>query len=179
MPILQEYDASHSCSARPLHPAEFGNLAARHNLVEIAEACRREADGFTMEPAAVNATFTVEVLAKNPASVQLVEIVDARLLARPVHLSYLPAVVARPRCPSRGAFAVAVRHPARTRPNRMMRMRRLRAEPALRGTGGSGKRAVAPPVGTQTLSPLVLKDPCTTRALPQRGHCSTSVIVSP
>ncbi len=26
------------------HPAEFGNLAARHNLVEIAEAYRKEAD---------------------------------------------------------------------------------------------------------------------------------------
>ncbi len=50
-----------------MHPAEYGKLAARHNLVEIAEACRGEADGFTMEPAAVNATFTVDELAKNPA----------------------------------------------------------------------------------------------------------------
>ena len=30
-----------------MHPAEFGNLAARHNLVEIAEACRRGLNGFT------------------------------------------------------------------------------------------------------------------------------------
>ena len=27
-PILQKYDAFHSCSARPLHPAEFGKLFA-------------------------------------------------------------------------------------------------------------------------------------------------------
>ena len=32
-----------------MNPAIFGNLAARHNLVEIAEACRREADVGTME----------------------------------------------------------------------------------------------------------------------------------
>ena len=29
------------------------------------------------------------------------------------------------------------------------------------------------------LTPRVLNDPCTTRALPQRGHCSPSAIVSP
>ncbi len=31
-----------------MHPAESGKLAAKLNLVEIAEACRKEADGFTM-----------------------------------------------------------------------------------------------------------------------------------
>ncbi len=35
-PILQEYDAS--TVELNVHPAEFGKLAARHNLVEIAEA---------------------------------------------------------------------------------------------------------------------------------------------
>ncbi len=66
-----------------MHPAEFRKLAARHNLVEIAEACRREADGFTMEPAAVNATFTVDELASNPASIQPVEAARSRLRLRP------------------------------------------------------------------------------------------------
>ncbi len=32
-----------------MHPAEFGNLAAWHILVEIAEACQKEADVFTKE----------------------------------------------------------------------------------------------------------------------------------
>ena len=32
-----------------VHPAESEMLAARHNLVEIAEACRREADVGTMD----------------------------------------------------------------------------------------------------------------------------------
>jgi hypothetical protein len=27
-----------------MHPVEFGTLAASHNLMEIAEVCRREAD---------------------------------------------------------------------------------------------------------------------------------------
>ena len=40
-PILQEYDAS-TVDEVAMHPAEFGTLAAKHNLVEIAEACRRE-----------------------------------------------------------------------------------------------------------------------------------------
>ncbi len=31
------------------HPVESGNLAARHNLVEIAEACRRESDDCTID----------------------------------------------------------------------------------------------------------------------------------
>ena len=41
-PILQEYDAS-TVFGIAMNPAESGKLAARHNLVEIAEACRREA----------------------------------------------------------------------------------------------------------------------------------------
>ena len=41
-PILQEYDASTVELA--MNPAEFENLAAKHNLVEIVEACRREAN---------------------------------------------------------------------------------------------------------------------------------------
>ncbi len=41
-PILQEYDGS-TVDEVAMHPAEFEKLAARHNLVEIAEACRREA----------------------------------------------------------------------------------------------------------------------------------------
>ena len=48
------------------NPAEFGKLAARRILVEIAEACREEADGFTLEPAAVNATFTGDELVGIP-----------------------------------------------------------------------------------------------------------------
>ncbi len=44
-PILQEYDAFTVELAS--HHAEFGKLAARHNFVEIAEACRREAAGIT------------------------------------------------------------------------------------------------------------------------------------
>ncbi len=32
-----------------MNPAEFGNLAGRHNHVEIAEACRKEADACTMD----------------------------------------------------------------------------------------------------------------------------------
>ena len=42
-PIPQEYDAS-TVDEPTTHPAESGNLAAMHNLVEIAEACRRESD---------------------------------------------------------------------------------------------------------------------------------------
>ena len=56
-----------------MNPAESGKLAARHYLVEIAEACRREADIGTME--------------RNP-SVQPVERADARLLARPILQEY-------------------------------------------------------------------------------------------
>ncbi len=44
-------------------PAEFGNLAARHKLVEIAEACRKEAKYSNW-------------MAMNPASVQPVEADD-------------------------------------------------------------------------------------------------------
>ena len=40
-PILQEYDAS-TMNELAKNPAEFGKLAARHKLVEIAEASRRE-----------------------------------------------------------------------------------------------------------------------------------------
>ncbi len=45
-PILQEYDAF-TVDVIATHPAEFGKLAARHNLVEIAEACRRGSEIFT------------------------------------------------------------------------------------------------------------------------------------
>ena len=45
-----------------LNPAESGKLAARHNLVEIADACRREAKLFKLD-------------GMNPASVQPVEVV--------------------------------------------------------------------------------------------------------
>ena len=41
-PILQEYDASTVELA--VNPAEFGKLAARYNLFEIAEAYRRDSD---------------------------------------------------------------------------------------------------------------------------------------
>ena len=58
-----------------MHPAEFRNLAARHNFVEIAEACRREADVFKLD-------------GMNPVSVQPVEAVAARLLARPILQEY-------------------------------------------------------------------------------------------
>ena len=40
-PILQEYDA--------FTVDELTWIAARHNLVEIAEACRKEADACTMD----------------------------------------------------------------------------------------------------------------------------------
>ena len=55
-----------------MHPAEFGKLAARNNLVEIAEACRREAKLFKLD-------------GQDPASVQPVEMlqfVAANLLNR-------------------------------------------------------------------------------------------------
>ena len=42
-PIPQEYDAF-TVDGIGVNPAEFGNLAARYNLVEIVEACRREAE---------------------------------------------------------------------------------------------------------------------------------------
>ena len=48
-PILQEYDAF-TVDEVDVHPAEFGKLAAWHKLVEIAEACRREAGVGKMEP---------------------------------------------------------------------------------------------------------------------------------
>ena len=41
-PILQEYDAF-TVDELAMNPAESGKLAARQNLVEIAEACWREA----------------------------------------------------------------------------------------------------------------------------------------
>ena len=46
-PILQEYDAF--TVELVLNPAEFGNLAVSHNLLEIAEACRREVDAWHKE----------------------------------------------------------------------------------------------------------------------------------
>ena len=42
-PIPQEYDAF-AVEELARNPSEFGKLAARYNLVEIAEACRMEAD---------------------------------------------------------------------------------------------------------------------------------------
>ena len=48
-PVLQEYDAFHSGGANR-NPAESGNLAARHKLVKIAEACRKEADVGMRDP---------------------------------------------------------------------------------------------------------------------------------
>ncbi len=78
-----------------MHPAEFGKLAARHILVEIAEACRKEADACTMDerlwPDARRLlrarpilraydAFTVDELVLNPASVQPLEATDAWLL---------------------------------------------------------------------------------------------------
>ena len=58
-----------------MHPAEFGNLAARYNLVEIAEACRREAKLSKLD-------------GQNPASVQPVEVPASRLLASPILQEY-------------------------------------------------------------------------------------------
>ncbi len=62
-PIPQEYDAS-TVDELGVNPAESEKLAARHNLVEIAEACRKEAKYSNW-------------IARNPASVQPVEIVTA------------------------------------------------------------------------------------------------------
>ena len=42
-PISQEHDAF-TVNGLGMNPAEFGKLAASHNLVEIVEACRREED---------------------------------------------------------------------------------------------------------------------------------------
>ena len=57
-------DATFTVYVLGMHPAEFGNLAARYNLVNIAEACRKEADVFKLD-------------GRNPASVRLVEAADA------------------------------------------------------------------------------------------------------
>ena len=46
-----------------MHPAESGNRTARHNLVEIAEACRKEADACTMDGIR-NATVAARLLAR-------------------------------------------------------------------------------------------------------------------
>ena len=48
-----------------MNPAEFGKLATRHNLVEIAEAFRREANLSKLD-------------GRNPASVQPVEVASWR-----------------------------------------------------------------------------------------------------
>ncbi len=58
-----------------MDPAESGKLAARYNLVEIAEACREGSEVFKLD-------------CWNPASVQPVEVVAARLLARPILQEY-------------------------------------------------------------------------------------------
>ena len=47
-PILQEYDA-YTVDELGMNSAEFGKLAARYNLVEIAEASWKEADAGTMD----------------------------------------------------------------------------------------------------------------------------------
>ena len=65
--ILQEYDAFTVELAT--HPAESGKLAAGHNLVEIAKACGREVDAFTMD-------------GMNPVSVQPVEMEAAGCCSR-------------------------------------------------------------------------------------------------
>ena len=39
-----------------MHPPEFGKLAARHNLVEIAEACWGESDACKMKPQPISPT---------------------------------------------------------------------------------------------------------------------------
>ncbi len=58
-PILQEYDASTVDLA--MNPAESGKLAARHNPVEVAEACQREADACTMDAEwSMEGAFTLE-----------------------------------------------------------------------------------------------------------------------
>ena len=44
-----------------MNPAEFGNLTARHNFVEIAEACGRETDGVIMD----RSSQTVELRMKS------------------------------------------------------------------------------------------------------------------
>src|SRR5262249_49883792 len=64
-----------------------------------------------------------------------------------------PAVAARPRCPGRGASGAAPRRPAPPRPGRTPRRRLPCPGPAPRGTGGSGRRAAAPPAGTRTGPP--------------------------
>ncbi len=61
-PILQEYDAF-TVVELVVNPAEFGNLAARHNLVQIVEARRREADACTMDGFAI-ATVEARLLAR-------------------------------------------------------------------------------------------------------------------
>ena len=72
-PILQEYDAFTVELA--MHLADSRNLAARHNPVEIAEACLKEAKLFKLD-------------GRNPASIQPVEAAAARLLARPILQEY-------------------------------------------------------------------------------------------
>ena len=48
-----------------VHPSEFGKLEARHNLVEMAEACRKEAVAFS-EDGLVDGlyAFTLEYLSR-------------------------------------------------------------------------------------------------------------------
>ena len=97
-----------------MYPAEFRKLAARHNLVEIAEACRKESK-YPQATVGGKRTlgtmvgirncygsclllarpilqeydaFTVAEIANNPASVQPVESVTARLLDRPILKEY-------------------------------------------------------------------------------------------
>ena len=51
-PILQEYDAS-TVDELDVNLAESGKLGARHNLVEIAEACWKVADACTIHQPSV------------------------------------------------------------------------------------------------------------------------------
>lgn len=63
MPILQEYDIF--IIELVSHPVESGKLAARHNIVEIEKASWNEAKYSNW-------------MARHPAIVQRVEIVDVR-----------------------------------------------------------------------------------------------------
>ena len=71
-PILQEYDAS-TVFGIAMNPAESGKIAARHNLVEIAEACRKEYSQATVGGKRTLAQWMGFAIAT----------VAARLLARP------------------------------------------------------------------------------------------------
>ncbi len=62
-PILQEYDLS-TVDVLAVNHAEFGNLAARHNLVEVAEACRKESARSGTQPIALSAIHYILILSE-------------------------------------------------------------------------------------------------------------------